>query len=286
VGSSAAAGPPGCRSRLKRFARRWIIRLVVGYLLVCFVMWLLENWLVFYPVPATQAWNNPPDPAIQDVFLTSPEGTRIHAWWLPRRPDAPVLLLFPGNAGNLSGRGESMVRIADRLDSSVLIFDYPGYGKSEGSPNEPNCYDAAEGAVRWLRDVQQVSPERVAFYGESLGGGVATELARRYPCRALILVKTFTSLPAVAKRHYPWLPCHWLMSNRFDTISKLPENHCPVFIASATNDQVVPYAHGESLFRAANEPKLFFRDEGSDHNDPLPDAFWEELRGFLGKIGP
>jgi pimeloyl-ACP methyl ester carboxylesterase len=247
-------------------------------------MWLLENRLVFYPVPATQAWKDSPDAAIRDVYFTSTEGTRIHAWWLPRRPNAPVLLLFPGNAGNLSGRGESLGRIAERLDTSVMIFDYPGYGKSDGSPNEPNCYHAAEGALRWLRDDPQVPASRVVFYGESLGGGVATELARRHPCRALILVKTFTSLPAAAKRHYPWLPCHWLMSNRFDNISKLPDIHCPVFVASATDDRVVPYAHAELLFAAANDPKHFFRDEGSDHNDPLPDAFWNELRGFLVKI--
>lgn len=244
-------------------------------------MWLIENRLVFYPVAATEAWNPAPDPAIQDVYFAAPEGRRIHAWWLPRRPDAPVLLLFPGQAGNLSGRGQTLMKIADRLGSSVMIFDYPGYGKSEGKPNEPNCYDAAEGAIRWLRDVQGVPTEQVTFYGESLGGGVATELARRHSCRALILVKTFTSLPATAKMHYPWLPVHWLMSNRFDNLSKLPDVRCPVFVASATQDRVVPYAHGELLFVAANEPRHFFRDEGSDHNDPLPDAFWDELAAFL-----
>jgi fermentation-respiration switch protein FrsA (DUF1100 family) len=112
---------------------------------------------------------------------------------------------------------------------------------------------------------------------------VATEMARRHPCRALVLVKTFASLPAAAKRHYPWLPCHWLMSNRFDNLSKLPDVHAPVFVASATEDQVVPYEHGELLFRAANEPKQFFRDEGGDHNATLPDEFWDELKAFLNR---
>ena len=172
-----------------------------------------------------------------------------------------MLLLFPGNAGNLSGRGASIVKIAELLGTSVLIFDYPGYGKSEGKPNEAGCYDAAEAAIRWLKNEKQIPTERVIFYGESLGGGVATEMASRHPCRALILVKTFTSLPATAKRHYPWLPVHWLMSNRFDNVAKLPAIHCPVFIASATADQVVPFEQGEVLFQTANEPKHFFRDE-------------------------
>ena len=285
MGSSSADGPPRPESRLRCRARRWTGRAGAGYLVICLVMWLLENRLVFYPVAATELWNEPPDSAIQDVYLTSPGGYRIHAWWLPRGPDAPVLLLFPGNSGNLSGRGQTLLKMSDLLNSSVLIFDYPGYGKSEGKPNEPNCYDAAEAAIRWLRDEKGVPPERVILYGESLGGGVATEMARRYPCRALILVKTFTSLPAVAKRHYPWLPCHWLMSNRFDSLAKLPEVHCPVFVTSATADRVVPYEHGETLFAAARVPKHFFRDEGNDHNDPLPDAFWDELRDFLKTAG-
>lgn len=279
--SSSAGDPSRPRQRLKQFARRWLIRIGVGYLVVCVVMWLLENRLVFHPVAATHWWNASPDPAIQDVYVTSAEGRKIHAWWLPRRPDSPVLLLFPGNAGNLSGRGQTLLKVANHLESSILIFDYPGYGKSDGTPNEPSCYDAAEGVIHWLRDDQGIPAERIVYYGESLGGGVATEMACRHPPRALILVKTFTSLPAAAKHHYRWLPVHWLMSNRFDSVSKLPAIRCPVFVASATRDQVVPFAHGETLYSVANEPKHFFRDEGSDHNDPLPEAFWDEVREFL-----
>ncbi len=246
-------------------------------------MWLIENRLVFYPITAAEAWEPAPVAVIEDIELTSPAGNRIHAWWLPTTPDAPVLLLCPGNAGNLSGRGPSLVRISEGLGVSVLIFDYPGYGKSRGKPNEAGCYDAAEAAIRWLQNEKQIPTERVILYGESLGGGVASEMASRYPFAALILIKTFTSLPAVAKVHYPWLPVYWLMSNRFDTISKLPKFHCPIFIASATADTVVPYEQGESLFQVANEPKQFFRDEGSEHNEPLPDQLWVELSAFLSK---
>jgi len=248
-------------------------------------MWLIENRLVFFPTRAAELWNARPVEAIQDVQFTSPGGTQIHAWWLPSTPDAPVLLLFPGNAGNLSGRGETIVRMRERLGTAVLIFDYPGYGKSEGRPNESACYDAAEGALAWLRNDKSIGPERVILYGESLGGGVATEMARRHPCRALVLVKTFTSLPAAAKCHYPWLPCHWLMSNRFDNVTKLPEIRCPVFVVGATEDSVVPFAQAQALYKAANEPKHFFHDAGSEHNDPLPDEIWDELRAFLDMHG-
>ena len=279
---ASAAGPPCKRTRWAS-ARRWAVFLVAVYLGVCLVMWLIENRLVYFPTPATAAWNPPPDTAIRDVYYTPPAGGRTHAWFLPGDPAAPVLVIFPGNAGNLSGRGTSLVKIRERLGTSVLIFDYPGYGRSEGKPNEAGCYAAAEGAIGWLRDELKVPSGRLIYFGESLGGGVATEMAARHPCRALVLVKTFTSLPAAAQFHYPWLPCNWLMSNRFDNLSRLPAIDAPVFVASATRDSVVPYEHGERLFAAANEPKHFFRDEGSDHNDPLPDAFWDEFKAFLDR---
>ena len=272
------------RRSWKQVFRRWALFLVVYYLVVCLLMWLIENRLVFFPTPAEQFWEKAPDVAIQDVTLTSPNGTKIHAWYLPRKPDDPVIVLCSGNGANLSGRGQTLLRMRDRLGMSAMVFDYPGYGKSEGKPNEKNCYDAGEAVIRWLRDDQKIAPERIVLYGESLGGGVATELATRYPFRGLVLVKTFTSLPATAKKHYPWLPVYWLMSNRFDTLSKLPSVRCPVFVAGATADRVVPFDQSVTNFRAANEPKHFFRNEGSDHNDPLPDSFWDELRAFLERF--
>src|SRR5262245_60614360 len=100
MGSSVAEKPHQRRRPLRRFVRRWTTFLGGGYLVVCLVMWLLENKLVFFPVKAADAWEPAPLAAIEDVQITSPAGTQIHAWWLPTKPDAPVLVLFPGNAGN------------------------------------------------------------------------------------------------------------------------------------------------------------------------------------------
>ncbi len=265
----------------RRFIRRRVQFWGGAYLLIVFGMWLFENRLVYHPTPASEDWMPAPNPAIQDVTFDSPDGTPIHAWWLPREPNDLVLLVCHGNSGNLSHRGVTLDRLSDRLRVSVLIFDYPGFGKTLGKPNEPRCYDAAEAAIRWLRDDRKVPTERIILYGESLGGGVATELATRYSCHSLVLVKTFSSVPAAAKFHYPWVPCHWLMTNRFDNLAKIGRVNCPVLIASGTADRTVPYEHGEALFAAANEPKEFYPAIGSDHNDPMPDEFWDRLGAFL-----
>jgi fermentation-respiration switch protein FrsA (DUF1100 family) len=167
------------------------------------------------------------------------------------------------------------------LGRSVLAYDYPGYGQSDGRPTEAGCYLAGEAAYRWLTDERKVPAGRVVLLGESLGGGVATELATRHDHEALVLVFTFTSFPAAAKCHYPWVPCGLLMANRFDNLAKIGRVRRPVFITHGTADEIVPYRQGEELFAAANEPKRFLPLDGVTHNVDLDERFYAELRRFL-----
>jgi fermentation-respiration switch protein FrsA (DUF1100 family) len=244
------------------------------------VLLALENSLVYHPTTAAEHWVPPPAAGIQDVELSA-GGTAIHGWWYPHAKADGALLFLHGNAGNLSHRGGSVVRLHDRLGVSVLIIDYPGYGKSGGSPSEAGCYAAADAAYDWLTKERRVPPERLLLYGASLGGGVAVELASRREHRALILTRTFTSMPDVGAGLYPWLPVRLLMRNRFESLAKIGGCRRPVFIAHGTADTLIPFRHGERLYRAANEPKKLFAMAGVDHNDDLPEAFFVELRTFL-----
>jgi fermentation-respiration switch protein FrsA (DUF1100 family) len=241
----------------------------------------LENRLVYHPISADQEWHAPSDHRPQDVALRAADGTSIHAWWYPRAESSGAVLYCHGNAGNLSHRHDAVAELRAYLNESVLIFDYPGYGKSEGRPSEPGCYAAAEAAYDWLVQDQRIPPPRLVLFGGSLGGGVAVELACRRDHRALILINTFTSVPDVGKTIYPWLPLHWLMRNRFDNLAKIGRCRRAVLIAGGTADQTIPITMGERLFAAANEPKVFFRMEGRGHNDSLPTEFYAVLRDFL-----
>jgi fermentation-respiration switch protein FrsA (DUF1100 family) len=249
---------------------------------------LLENWLVFRPSRASDSWVDPPDPRIEEVTAALPDGTPVHAWWLPpAAPEAGAILFCHGNAGNLSHRGGIMLDAHRALDGlGVLVFDYPGYGKSGGSPSERGCLAAADVYWTWLTLTAQIPPRRIVLMGKSLGGGVATDLAVRVHPRALVLVKTFTSLPAVAKGMFPILPIYTFMRTQFDNQSKLAGLKTPVFIAHGTADTLVPPEHADSLYAAAHEPKMLFKMPGDDHNAPLGESFYTELKSFLEKQAP
>jgi fermentation-respiration switch protein FrsA (DUF1100 family) len=266
--------------------RRWLIRIVLAYLGVLLVLLAVERWFIYYPVTAAEEWVEPPDPLIQDVTLPLPTGERVHAWWLPVPGATGAILYAHGNAGNLSHRGASVVRWAAGLSRSVLIYDYPGYGRSTGVPSEPSCYAAAEAAWAWLTGEQAIKPRHVLLLGASLGGAMATELARKHDCRALVLIKAFTSVPDMAQERFPWLPARYFVRHQYDNLAKIAQVRRPVFIVHGTADRVVPFSHGERLFAAANEPKEFLRLNGQDHNDPLPGDFFDTVRRFLAKHAP
>jgi hypothetical protein len=251
------------------------------------VLWAFENRLVFFPVTADQQWWNKPHRDVEDVSLTSADGTRIHAWWYPHPKGTGALLYLHGNAGNLSHRAAVIAELHAKLEESVLIIDYPGYGRSEGSPTEAGCYAAADAAYHWLTDEKKFPPRRIILYGESLGGAVAVDLASRYDHRTLVLVRSFTSAPDVARCHYPWLPAGLLMRNRFDSLAKLrnmpAERRRPVFIAHGTIDTIVPCQLSDTLYAAVHEPKFYLRMEGIEHNSTLPDEFFVHLKEFLRK---
>jgi uncharacterized protein len=279
--------PPSRRRRIWRFIRRRLIWYPIIYCGVVLVFLLLERSLVFLPSSPNESWLEPVDPRSRDVWFTDAKGTKLHGWWSP--PDEPTkgaVHFSHGNGGNLTHRGAYAANIRRVLGTGVLLYDYPGYGRSEGTPDEAGCYASGDAAYHWLTTEGGIRAERVVFMGESLGGGVAVDLAVRHEHRALVLFSTFTSLPRAAKHHYPWLPTVWLMRTRFENLAKIGRCHRPVFIAHGTADEVIPFAQGQDLFAAANEPKEFLRREGEPHNIPVDNSALEPLAAFLAKHAP
>jgi fermentation-respiration switch protein FrsA (DUF1100 family) len=249
---------------------------------------LIERRLVFRPATQAASWvEAPPGLRARDVWLSLPQGVVAHGWWCEPEgwlPGQGAVLYSHGNAGNLSGRAESVRRWLTLMRQAVLIYDYPGYGRSSGKPSEPGCNAAGEAGLDWISRDRGVSMERIVLYGGSLGGGIAVELATRRPYRALVLVSAFTSVPDMAGREYPWLPVRRFIRNRFDNLARI--GRCPgrVFIAHGTADSYVPFSMGEQLYAATREPKRFFPMVGHEHHHSPGPEFYTELQRFLDEV--
>lgn len=245
------------------------LALVCGgvYAAACLSLYLGQNRLVYFPdrnigqTPAARGLE------YSDEWLTTADGVRVHAWYVPGARDAPVVLFAHGNAGNISHRLHTL-ELLNRLGAGVLILSYRGYGLSEGSPDEAGTYRDAQAAYRHLTTRLGVAPERVVLFGRSLGGGVVSWLAANEACGGLVLESTFTSVPDMAARLYPVFPVRLLARIRYDTRSRMAALRCPVLIVHGPDDEIVPFSHGESLYEALSGDGDFVRIPGR-HNDAL-----------------
>lgn len=243
----------------------------------------LENRLVYQPTVGGGPSATQPA-GVQDLQLLTASDVKIHARWCPHPQAKGAILYCHGNGGNLDGWAQATKDLYDHLGMSVLIFDYPGYGRSEGKPSEAGCYESAEAAYLWLTRQLAIPADRLVLMGESLGGAVAVEMASRHPHRALVLVRTFTSLPEVADHQMPLLVSSMFLNNRFDSLAKIGQCKQPLFLAQADADRLIPFKHGQQLFEAYPVPeKELCWLKGRGHNDPLPPEFYHALRRFLDR---
>jgi uncharacterized protein len=256
---------------------------LIAYAAVLLMMMAFENSLIFIPTSDPNDDWAPRGLAIEDAQFQAADGTKIHGWYVPREKPRAVVLFCHGNAGNITNRTDIIRALHDRVGVSVLAFDYRGYGKSEGKPNEAGVLSDARAARSWLAKKAGVAEDRIVLMGESLGGAVAVDLATD-GARALILENTFSSAPDVAAVHYPWIPVRLLMRTKFDAAGKIGSYHGPLFQSHGERDRIVPLDSAMKLFAAANEPKQFILLKGHDHNDSHSAAYFDTLRTFLDGV--
>jgi fermentation-respiration switch protein FrsA (DUF1100 family) len=244
----------------------------------------LEQAMVFHPrrYPAGD-WQLD-DLAHEDALFTAADGTRLHGWYAaPPNPQA-VVLYCHGNAGNVTSCDWVLSLFSERLNCAVLVFDYRGYGKSDGTPSEAGILADARAARRWLAQRTGVAETDVVVVGRSLGGAVAVDLAARDGARALVLESTFTSLGDMAACKVGPLPVRWLMDMNLDSLSLIRRYHGPLLVSHGDADRLIPFEQGQRLFAAANDPKWFVPAPGRGHNDLPTREYVEALDRFLDGI--
>ena len=225
----------------------------------------LNRKLLYAPSPDLLASPQSVGFAFEDLKLPSAKDVDIEGWYVPGADGQPIVLLCHGNGGNMSHRLEKL-KLLRQAGAGVMMFDYRGYGRSEGYSTEENTYADAEAAYAWLR-AKGLAAKDIVLYGESLGAAVAIELATRHPEAAGLVVDSgFTSTTAIGKKIFPHLPVSWLVRYQYDNLSKIPKVKGPVLVLHSPQDDIVPYEMGRALFAAAPQPKTFAELHGS-HND-------------------
>jgi hypothetical protein len=261
-----------------------VLIVCLAFLMIVVAAMFLENSLIFVPTPYPGGDWRPAGLKFEDAWFQSADGTQLHGWYAPAKNARAVVLFCHGNAGNITHRAPVLAMLHQRVGASTLIFDYRGYGRSEGKPTEAGVLADARAARRWLAEREGIAETDVVVMGESIGGAVAVDLAACDGARALVLESTFNNLPAVAAYHHPWLPVRWAMRTRLDSANKIKDYHGPLLQSHGDVDTIVPLRFGQRLFDAANEPKELLLYHGHNHNHPMPDEYYDRLAAFLDGI--
>jgi fermentation-respiration switch protein FrsA (DUF1100 family) len=275
---------PTFARRIGRFGVRIARIVLLFYLVVILMLLFVENRLIFYPRREPLTTWQPPVTAGRSVDFEADDGTKLTGWYLPHENPRAAILFACGNGGNMSYWSDTFAKLNLDFQCSVFGFDYRGYGRSEGSPSEKGVLADARAARRKLAELAGIPEQRVVLMGRSLGGGVACDLAGD-GCRALVLESTFTSLPDVGARIYPFLPVRYVMRSRFNSLEKIRSYRGPLFISHGDGDELIPLEFGRRLFdAAAGERKEFYVVRRGGHNDPQPEEYYATLFKFLDSV--
>ncbi|TYQ26794.1 lysophospholipase [Pseudanabaena sp. UWO311] len=270
--------------------------LVLAYIGLAIALYLGQSNLVY--MPSQELIDTPATIGLKfdDVQLTTKDNVNLDSWFVPAKDNDQigkgVILFCHGNGGNIGNR-VSYLPIFKDLGLATFLFDYRGYGKSEGKPSEEGTYNDVETAWQYLTQEKQIPPQKIIIYGESLGGAIASYLAQKISQQdgknsagGLILASTFTSISDRAAELYPFLPIRFLSRFSYNSIDRLPSIKIPVLIIHSSDDEIIPFHHGDRNFQAANQPKKLVKLRG-DHNGGFLDSletYRKGLKEFIQSI--
>ena len=278
------AAPLG--SRVLGALRDLALALVLGYAAIAVLMWLAQERLMFFPRPAFAAASPPPGWQLEEVVFPARDGTRLAGVLVRPKPSRlPLVIYFGGNAEEVTeSAGAAHETYGER---AVLLMNYRGYGRSEGSPGEKGLVADAIEVYDWAARRGDVDPARIVLHGRSLGTGVAVQLAAARPAACVVLTSPFASALDVARNAYPWLPVALLMRHPFDSLKHAPQLKVPALVLIGATDDIIPAEQSERLAAGWGGPVERVRLEGFGHNDlGVHPAYHEAIRKFLGRCVP
>lgn len=242
-----------------------LLSLVAFYLVIVVLMYTLQRLLLYHPSRRI----GPPDTyglsGFSEDFINAPDGTPLQVWYRPAAQGFPTIAYFHGNADHIGNRSPILQALADK-GFGVLGLSYRGYGKSGGSPDENGLYMDARTAIAYLNG-KGIATENLILYGESLGTGVAVQMATEHPVAMLILQAPYISVEDRASELYRFIPVKRMIKDKFRSIDKIGRVRAPLLLFHGEQDAVIPPSHGRRLLAQANEPKQGHFLGQTHHND-------------------
>ncbi len=231
------------------------------------VLYYLQSKLVYQPTAELQGVPRDAGLTYRDVWMETSDGVKLHGWYVPAEDARATVLFCHGNAGNISHRLDTLAQW-NRLGADVLIFDYRGYGQSEGKCSEDGTHRDATAAWEYLTGRCGLSPGRIIIHGRSLGGSVAAHLAARMTPAGLIVESSFTSIPDLGAQKFFFLPARWLCRFGYDTVAAVQKARCPVMVIHSRGDDLIPFEHGRKIYESAPGPKRLVEISGGHNEGP------------------
>lgn len=242
------------------------LTLIATYAFVAGLMYTLQRFMLYHP---NRHIKTPDVYGLEDFseyFTAAADGTHLQLWYKPSTNNLPMIAYFHGNAGHIGERAYIYRALANQ-GFGVLALSYRGYGKSQGKPTEAGLYQDARAAIDFLLNEKKIPLSEMIFFGESLGTGVAVQMATEYQMAALVLQSPYISVEDRASELYRYIPVKRLLKDKFRSIDKIGSVTAPVLIFHGERDDVIPVKHGHTLLEAANEPKQAYFFPDVRHND-------------------
>ena len=262
----------------------WGGLLIIGavILAVLLMAWWFQRSLIYHPDPTRVAPSSVGLQGVEEVIIKRPKGVKVVGWQAQPREGQPTVLYFHGNASNLAGRSER-IALFRAAGYGILMMSYRGYSGSTGYPTETNNIGDALAAFEFL-GASGVKSQDIILYGESLGSGVAVQVATKQKVGGIILDAPYTSLADAGARIYPYLPVRLAIADHYDSVSVIKKIQAPLLIVHGTHDTVIPIELGRELFEAAIEPKKFVELKGAGHSDHYGHGSFDHMNKWIASI--
>jgi len=256
--------------------------ILIAYLIVTLGLYIFQRKLLYYPNFNSHIKGDGLSHSFENINIKTKDNINLKGWFHLKDLKKKTILFFHGNAGTLDNRIYKL-NFLGNLDVNFLIIAWRGFSENKGEPTEKGLYEDAKTAITWLKD-KGIKEENIIIYGESLGTGVATEIAQNKNFAGVILETPFTSMVNVGKTKYPFFPVSFLLKDKYESDKKIKNIKSPIFIMHGEVDKIVPFWMGEKMYKLANEPKYSYFSKYDDHMMEYNKKLLNELKKFIDSL--